>query len=167
MVLRSVLCKNIEGTINVRLLDYFHWKEYCREHNVEEELNDLQWRKFKRTMNLSNLSFFDMEKACDSPWRHGILKDSNEADTTWRVFNFTQNFPKPNKIKSIWHQVSWRRYSSNKGDGLCFFLHLKIDKIVAQLPIYNIFQLFLYMDVLKIFFRCSELKIVWKNCIES
>ena len=45
--------------------------------------------------------FFDMEKAYDMTWRHGILKDLSEAGVRGKMFDFIKNFLKPRMFKVL------------------------------------------------------------------
>ena len=43
--------------------------------------------------------FFDVEKAYDLTWRHGILMDIHEAEIEGRMVKFFQNFLKPRSFQ--------------------------------------------------------------------
>ena len=100
--LTSCVCKTLERMINDRLVWYF-------EHN--NILTDIQcgFRKRKSTVDhLVRLEsfirdaflnkqevvsiFFDLEKAYDTTWKYGILKDLHEAGLRGRMPIFISNF---------------------------------------------------------------------------
>ena len=111
LALKSALCKVMERMVNLRLLGFFEQKETLStlqyggraKPKTIDHLLSLEATVRNTQANSEHFVsiFFDMEKAYDLIWRHGILIDIHEAGIEGRMFNFIQNFLKPRSFKVI------------------------------------------------------------------
>ena len=113
-----------------------------------------------------------MEKAYDITWRHGILIDINEAGIEGRMLHIIQNFLKPRSFKVIVNEIlsDAKVQIEHIPQGSVFspkFLLLKMNKIVAQLPNDNIFQISLCMDDLQMSYRHPNRRVVERKFQDS
>ena len=103
--------------------------------------------------------------ANDLTWRHDILMDIHKAGIEGIIFILIQNFLKPRSIKVKVNEITSETKVQTEGIlrgsvvSLTFFI-LKINKIVAQVPNYNSFQISFYMDDLQITFRHPNWNVV-------
>ena len=171
--LTSALCKIRERMVNVRLLDFFEQKGTLStpqgggraEQPTIDHLLSLEATVRKAQANSEHVVsiFFDMEKAYDLTWRHGILMDIHEAGIEGRMFKFIENFLKPRsfkvKVNEILSDTKVQTEGIPQGSVVSptFFI-LKINKIVAKLPDDNRLQISHFMDDLQIFHRKQKLK---------
>ena len=94
---------------NVRLLDFFEPEGtlstlQCRgraKGTTFDHLLSLEATVRKAQPNSEHVvsNFFDMEKANDLTWRHGILMDLHETGIKGRIFKFIENFLRPRSFK--------------------------------------------------------------------
>ena len=161
--------------VNVRLLDFFEQKGTLStlqcggraKRTTIDHLLSLEATVRKAQANSEHVVsiFFDMEKAYNLTWRHGILMDIHEAGIEGRMFKFIENFLKPRsfkvKVNEILSDTKVQTEGIPQGSVVSptFFI-LKINKIVAKLPNDNRFQISLYMDDLQISYRHPDWKVV-------
>ena len=154
--------------INARLLDSFDQKgtlstPQCggraKQRTVDDLLSlEVTVKKAQANSEQVVSIFFDMEKAFDLIWRHGIVMNISESGIEVSMFNFIQNFLKPRsftvKVNGILSDAKVQAEGKPQGSVVCptFFI-LKINKIVAQLPNDNRFLISLSMDDLQISYR--------------
>ena len=129
-------------------------------------------RKAQAKSELVVSILFDIEKAYNLRWRHGILIDINDTGIEGRMFNFIQNFleirsfkDKVNEIlsdsKILTEGIPQRRVVSP------IFPILKTNKIVGQLSNDNRFLMLLYMDDLHISYRHPKWRVVERKLQNS
>ena len=116
--------------------------------------------------------FFDMEKAYDLTWRHGILMDLHEAGIEGRMFKFIENFLRPRsfkvKVNEILSVTKVQTEGILQGSVVSpIFFILKINKIVAKLLDDNRLQISLHMDDLQISYRHQNVKVVERKLQDS
>ena len=109
IALTSVLCKVLERMVNVRPLGFFEHRRtlsklQCGGRAKRRTIDHLLYLEPTVTKVQANSEqivffFFDMTKAFDLTWSHGILMDIHEARIERRMFNFIQNFLKPRTFK--------------------------------------------------------------------
>ena len=93
IALTSCICKTMERMINRRLV----W--YLESHNL---LTNVQcgFRSRRSTVNQHLVSeFFDLEKAYDTTWKYGIMKDLHGFGLRGRLPNFISSFLKDRSFK--------------------------------------------------------------------
>ena len=98
IAITSVLCKSMERKVNVTLLDFFYQKGtlstlqcgYRAKRTTIYHILCLEVTVRKAEANSEQVVsiFFDMEKAYDLTWRHGILMDLIEAEIKKKNFQF-------------------------------------------------------------------------------
>ena len=102
--LTSCLCKTMERMVNIRLVWYlekggFFSKFQCgfrKERNTIDHLVRLETyirRAFKAGEQCVAV-FFDLEKAYDTTWKYGIMRDLHNAGLRGRMTTFIGNFLK-------------------------------------------------------------------------
>ena len=157
----------MEGMVNIRLLHFFDQKgtPQCEGRGKQTLINyvlslEATVRKARANSEQVVSIFFVMEKAYDSTWRHAILMDIQEAGIEERVFNFIKkNFVEPSSFKVKVNEIPSDAKAKTEGIpqgravSLKIFM-LKINKIVAQFPNDNRFQISLYMFDLQICKGC-------------
>ena len=125
IALTSCICKTMERMINDRLVWYlehnniisniqcgFRKKKSTTDHLVRLE-------SFVRDAFLNKQHavsvFFDLEKAYDTTWKHGILKDLHEAGIKGRMPNFISNFLRNRNFKVRVGSNLSNKYSQEMG----------------------------------------------------
>ena len=102
IALTSCLCKTLERMINKRLVWYLESNnlisEYQSGFRTERSTNDNLIRletfignAFIKKEHVVAI-FFDLEKAYDTTWRYGILKDLHDSGLKGRLPSFIQSF---------------------------------------------------------------------------
>ena len=102
ITLTSCLCKTLERMLNKRLV----W--YLESNNLITKFQSGFWAERSTKDNLARLEtfirdafikrehvvavFFDLEKAYDTTWRYGILKDLHNFGLKGRLPNFIESF---------------------------------------------------------------------------
>ena len=96
----------------------------------------------------------------------------HEAETEGRMYKLIQNFHKPRPFKVKVNEI--RSDTKVQTEGIRqrsvvipTFFTLKINKIVAKLPIDKIYQLYFYMYDLQISYRHQDLKVVERKLKDS
>lgn len=182
IALTSIMCKLMERMVNLRLLDYFDQEGTLSvlqcggrsKRSTIDHLISLEATIRKAQANNEHVAsiFFDMEKAYDMTWRHGILKDLSEAGVRGKMFDFIKNFLKPRmfrvKVDEVLSDTKTQTEGIPQGSVLSPTLFiLKINKIIANIANDNRYQVSLYMDDLQISYRHPDLKIVERKLQES
>ena len=100
--LTSCLCKTLERMINVRLIWYLESQNiitnmqsgFRKHRSTTDHLVRLETfirEAFTKKHHLVSI-FFDLEKAYDTTWKHGIMKDLHDVGLKGRLPNFISNF---------------------------------------------------------------------------
>ena len=105
----------MERMVNVRLLEIFDQKGTLStlqcggraKRKTIDHLLSLEATVRKAQANGEQVVsiFFDIEKAYDLTWKHGILMDIDEAEIEGRIFKFIRNFLKPRSIKVKFNEL--------------------------------------------------------------
>ena len=121
IALTSCLCKTLERMINVRLVWYFEsynlispvQSGFRSERSTNDNLVRLE--TFIRDAFVAKehvvAVFFDLEKAYDTTWRHGIMRDLHDLGIRGRLATFIENF-----LADRWIQVRVGSTLSEKFD---------------------------------------------------
>ena len=110
IALTSCLCKTLERMINVRLVWYLESNNLISPvqsgFRSERSTNDnlVRLETFIRDAFVAKehvvAVFFDLEKAYDTTWRHGIMRDLHDLGIRGRLATFIENF-----LADRWIQV--------------------------------------------------------------
>ena len=102
IALTSCLCKTLERMINVRLVWYLETNNLISPvqsgFRSERSTNDnlVRLETFIRDAFVKKehvvAAFFDLEKAYDTTWKYGILRDLHELGVKGRLANFSESF---------------------------------------------------------------------------
>ena len=121
IALTSCLCKTLERMINVRLVWYLESNNLISPvqsgFRSERSTNDnlVRLETFIRDAFVAKehvvAVFFDLEKAYDTTWRHGIMRDLHELGIRGRLATFIENF-----LADRWIQVRVGSTLSEKFD---------------------------------------------------
>ena len=119
--LTSCLCKTLERMINVRLVWYLESNNLISPvqsgFRSERSTNDnlVRLETFIRDAFVAKehvvAVFFDLEKAYDTTWRHGIMRDLHDLGIRGRLATFIENF-----LADRWIQVRVGSTLSEKFD---------------------------------------------------
>ena len=121
IALTSCLCKTLERMINVRLVWYLESNNLISPvqsgFRSERSTNDnlVRLETFVRDAFVAKehvvAVFFDLEKAYDTTWRHGIMRDLHDLGIRGRLATFIENF-----LADRWIQVRVGSTLSEKFD---------------------------------------------------
>ena len=121
IALTSCLCKTLERMINVRLVWYLESNNLISPvqsgFRSERRTNDnlVRLETFIRDAFVAKehvvAVFFDLEKAYDTTWRHGIMRDLHDLGIRGRLATFIENF-----LADRWIQVRVGSTLSEKFD---------------------------------------------------
>ena len=121
IALTSCLCKTLERMINVRLVWYLESNNLISPvqsgFRSERSTNDnlVRLETFIRDAFVAKehvvAVFFDLEKAYDTTWRHGIIRDLHDLGIRGRLATFIENF-----LADRWIQVRVGSTLSEKFD---------------------------------------------------
>ena len=121
IALTSCLCKTLERMINVRLVWYLESNNLISPvqsgFRSERSTNDnlVRLETFIRDAFVAKehvvAVFFDLEKAYDTTWRHGIMRDLHDLGIRDRLATFIENF-----LADHWIQVRVGSTLSEKFD---------------------------------------------------
>ena len=121
IALTSCLCKTVERMINVRLVWYLESNNLISPvqsgFRSERSTNDnlVRLETFIRDAFVAKehvvAVFFDLEKAYDTTWRHGFMRDLHDFGVRGRLATFIENF-----LADRWIQVRVGSTLSEKFD---------------------------------------------------
>ena len=164
IALTSCLAKLLERIINIRLMNHLEHNSlvspvqsgYRKARSTTDALvtltSDIQ-DAFSRGEHLV-ATYFDMEKAYDRAWNHGIIKAMYTLGIRGNLASFVQNFLKDRKfVTKIGMEFSAERFQEEgvpQGSVLsCTLFVMAIDRIISQLPQHV--KAILYVDDLVIY----------------
>ena len=175
IALTSCLCKTMERMINHRLCSYLEMngiidKIQCgsiKNRSTTDHLVRLENRvrtSFARDEHLVSV-FYDLEKAYDTTWRYGILKDLYQAGLRGRLPMFIAAFLRDRTFRvRVGQQISELHKLENgvpQGSILSVTLFtVKINQIAAQIPRDPNFHASLYVDDLQVAYRHTDINII-------
>lgn len=181
IALTSVICKVMERMINERLNDFLEMKGGisilqcgCRkrrstlDHQVRLETS-IRYA-FVNGEHLISV-FFDLEKAYDSTWRFGIIRDLHRMGLRGRLPLFIQQFLKvryfKTRIGSTYSDNHSQQNGIPQGSVLSVTLFaIKINEIISQIPADDRFHVSLFMDDLQVGYRHADLSVVQEKMQE-
>ena len=179
IALTSCLCKTMERMVNARLM-------WCLES--EGHLSDVQCGFRKNRSTVDHLVrfesfvreafikkehvaiFFDLEKAKDTTWKHGILRDLHELGFRGRLLCFISNFPSDRlfqvKIGSTLSDFHVQENGVPQGSILSPVLfNIKIDDIVTA--VLKDSESSLFVDDFALITKCHQTASVMRQQCEQ
>ena len=171
IALTSVLCKIFERMVNARLLETLELNRLLspiqcggrRNRSCLDLLTVLENQvrtAFSKQEHLVSV-FFDIEKAYDTTWRRGILRDLFEMKFRGSLPNFVEKFFFNRKFKVRIGNHTSKTFIHEEGVpqgsviSVTLFL-IKINSLVAVLPSESNFSASLFIDDLQISYRHSD-----------
>ena len=147
--LTSCLCKTFEKIINRRLMEYLEVNKlltanqcgFRKYHSTADHLVrlDTYVRKGYAEDKYVTAVFFDLEKAYDSTWRYGILKDVHEMGIRGNLARYIEGFLTDREFKvrvgSTYSSVKKQVVGVPQGSTLSVTLFaIKINSVAAVIP---------------------------------
>ena len=183
IALTSCICKTLERMVNNRLVWYLESKHIITEHQsgfrrrrstvdnlviLESAIRD----SFINKRHLVSI-FFDLEKAYDTTWKYGILRDLFEAGLRGRLPMFVSEFLSDRVFKVRVGNTFSDDYTQEMGVPQGSILSvtlfsLKINSLVMSLQRHV--QCSLYVDDLCIYYSSSHMPAIERklqHCINS
>jgi len=173
--LTSVLCKTMERMVNNRLNDYLEtipdlYNIQCgglKKRSTIDHLVNIEGTIRKAFANGEHVVsvFFDLQKAYDTTWRHGILKDLYNVGMRGHLPMFIKNFLRNRTFNvRLGNNVSSTQCQETgipQGSVLSVSLFiLKIDGISKRIPNDPRFTPSLYVDDLQLSYSHSDLNVI-------
>jgi ribonuclease HI len=175
IALTSVLGKTVERMVNNRLCDYLDMNGIlstiqcgCRKNRSTTDhlvrLESSIRRAFAHQEHFVSI-FFDLQKAYDTTWKFGILRDLFEMGLRGRLPQYIREFLKNRHFKVQINDHSSNRYIQEEGvpQGCVLSVTLfaiKINQISAHIPNDPRFHTSLYVDDFQLAYRHSDLKVI-------
>ncbi|MES9951106.1 MAG: reverse transcriptase domain-containing protein [Candidatus Thiodiazotropha sp.] len=176
IALTSCLCKTLERMINTRLVWYLESNDLITDFQSgfrsERSTNDNLVRletyirdAFIRREHVVAI-FFDLEKAYDTTWRYGILKDLHELGLKGRLPSFIQSFLHDRTIQVRVGSTLSDRYDQEQGVPQGSILsttlfNIKINNIVKCLDQRT--DCSLYVDDFCICYRSKNMRTIERH----
>ena len=176
--LTSCLGKVLEKMVNTRLCDYLEKhgmlkKEQCgcrKNHSTMDHLVRLETvirNSFVRGEHFVSI-FFDLEKAYDTTWRYGIIKDLYDAGLRGRLPSLIKSFLENRKISvRINGVLSPEKDILNgvpQGGILSVTLFaVKVNGVLDQIPTTSQFHASLFVDDLQVGMRGFNLNEIYQQ----
>ena len=176
IALTSCLCKTFERMINERLIHYLEKnkiisKFQCGFRNDKGTLDQLiRLDTYIRDAFLNGehvtAVFFDLHKAYDTTWKHGILKDLYNIGLRGNLPFFIQNFMADRSFQVIFGSLLSAQYEQEEGVPQGSILsttlfNIKLNGIVKE--ILPGVQCSLYVDDFVIYFRSKSTRTVQRK----
>lgn len=173
IALTSCLCKTMERMINKRLMWYLESNNLISEFQSgfrsERSTNDnlIRLETFIRNAFINKehvvAIFFDLEKAYDTTWRYGILKDLHDLGLRGRLPSFIQSFLEDRTIQVRVGSTLSDLYDQEQGVPQGSILsttlfNIKINNIVQCLD--DKTDCSLYVDDFCICYRSKNMRII-------
>ena len=165
IALTSTLCKTLERILNTRLLDFLSRQADfgriqtggLKGRSIIDQLTRLDATVRKAFVNDEHVIslFFDIEKAYNLTWKHGILRDLHDLGLRGRlpefIVNFLTNRTFKVRMRNTLSQIKLQENGIPQGSILSVTLFtVKIDSIAKLIHQTPRFQVSLYMDDLQI-----------------
>jgi len=83
------------------------------------------WRLYSAQFTRSTIHFFDLEKAYDTTWKYGIMKDLHDAGLRGRLPLFIKGFLIDRQFQVLLSVIRPRNGSSSRKYPLCYFVWSK------------------------------------------
>ena len=179
IALTSCICKTMERVINRRLVWYveshtlltnvqcgFRYRRSTVDHLVRFEM-------FCREAFIHNqyqvFVFFDLEKAYDSTWKYGIMKDLHGFGLRGRLPNFISNFLQNRyfkvRVDSTFSDSHPQEMGVPQGSILSVTLFsVKINSIIIQCLKPGV-DCSLYVDDFQVCYRSSKMSIIERQLL--
>ena len=183
IALTSCICKSLERIVNNRLVWYLENKHIITEHqsgfrrrrSTVDNLVILEYAIRDSFINKRHLVsiFFDLEKAYDTTWKYGILRDLFKAGLRGRLPMFVSEFLSDRVFKVRVGNTFSDDYTQEMGVPQGSILSvtlfsLKINSLVMSLQRHV--QCSLYVDDLCIYYSSSHIPAIERklqHCINS
>jgi ribonuclease HI len=181
IALTSVICKTMEKIINNRLLDYLDSTPTfrniqaggLRKRSTTDHLVRLESAIRGAFVNSEHLIsiFFDLEKAYDTTWRYGIMRDLANLGLRGRLPKFINNFLQHRNFKvrlnNIFSNQNILETGIPQGSVLSVTLFIiKINNIAKLIPNDNRFHASLYVDDLQLSYAHQDINVI-KNKLQT
>jgi len=108
IALTTCLCNIFEWIINNRLMWYLETNKFLsagagqsgfrKQRNTSSQIRKLFTSFYGSQTTCCSCLFFDVEKAYDTTWKHGILRDLSNSNLQGHLPNFFKNFPQNRKF---------------------------------------------------------------------
>ena len=125
IALTSCICKTMERMVNERLIHYLEKKKIltkfqCGFRNDKSTTDQLvRFETYIRDAFINQQHvvavFFDLHKAYDTTWKHGILKDLYDMGFRGHLPNFIKNFLSDRTFSVIYGSITSDFYSQEEG----------------------------------------------------
>ena len=173
IALTSCLCKTLERMINHRLIWFLEVNNiisknqcgYQKNRGCIDHITNLETyirEAFIKKQHVTTV-FFDLEKAYDTTWKYGIIKDLHDIGLKGRLPNFITNFLSNRSFKvrigSVLSEPQNQEEGVPQGSILSTTLfNIKINNIIKELSpdIYNS----LYVDDCSISYRSKYIRTI-------
>lgn len=176
IALTSCVCKLMEKIVNIRLVRYLEYHSIINPHQYGFRRCRGTTDSLIRLQNYikSNLQerkhticiFFDLEKAYDTTWRHGILETAHRAGIRGHLGFYLQDFLRERRFRvRVGSSFSAEKVQSEgvpQGSVIsCTLFLLALNDIVADLPadVYSS----LYVDDLMLFASSRHLPVLGRR----
>ena len=186
IALTSCLCKLFEKMISFRLYDFADIRNLLtnvqcgcrRDRSTLDHLVRLEkevYTAFAKNEQIISI-FFDIEKAYDMTWRHGIIRDLHTYGLRGKLLIYIKEFLKERYFRVKVNNFISREYSQEngvpQGSVLSVLLFaIKINSIIQYLPTDNPnIMISLFVDDLQISCRhpdINNVKLNLQNCLDQ
>ena len=176
IALTSCICKTVERMVNERLIYYLDKnkilsKFQCGFRNDKSTLDQLvRLETYIRDAFASGehvvAVFFDLHKAYDTAWKHGIMKDLHDMGLRGNLPIFIQNFLSDRIFSVIYGNILSDSYTQEEGvpQGAILsttLFNIKLNGIVKE--VLPGIQCSLYVDDFVLYFRSKSMRTIHRQ----